>query len=93
MNITVTYKTPVSENIVQIDRRQEIGAGLKILQETGKDMYIGKPDFFRSYTLGRMVSAYCTFEELGIYSGDVLSIEDGSETTAVEKEELNGRDD
>lgn len=76
MNITVTYKTPANENIVQIDRRQEIGAGLHILQETGKDTYLGEPDFFRSYTLGQMVSAYCTFEELSIYSGDVLSVED-----------------
>ena len=93
MNITVTYRTPMGENIVQIDRRQELAAGLRILQETGKDLFFEKPAFFRSYTLGKMVSAYCTFEELGIYSGDVLSIEDGSETKLVEKEGLNGRDD
>ena len=76
MNITVTYKTPEYENIVQIDRRQEIDAGLSVLQETGKTNYSGEPGFFRSYSLRQMVSAYCTFEELDIYSGDILIAED-----------------
>lgn len=93
MNITVTYRTPMGENIVQIDRRQELGAGLRILQETGKDMFFEKPDFFRSYSLGKMVSAYCTFEELGIYSGDVLSVEDDRRIIEAEKEEPNGQHD
>ena len=93
MNITVTYRTPMGENIVQIDRRQELGAGLRILQETGKDMFFEKPDFFHSYSLGKMVSAYCTFEELGIYSGDVLSVEDDYRIIEAEKEESNGQHD
>lgn len=76
MNITVTYRTPDGENIVQIDRRQEIGAGLAILKKTGKTPYLGMPDFFRSYSLRQMVSAYCTFEELNIFSGDILTAED-----------------
>lgn len=77
MNITVTYRTEADQenrdNIVQIDQRQELGAGLLVLQETGKAATSDRPDFFRSDSLGQLVSAYCTFEELGIYSGDVLS--------------------
>lgn len=73
MNITITYKNGEEENIVQIDQRQEVEAGLRILQETGKSSVIGKPDFFRSDNLGNIVSAYCTFEELGVFSGDIIS--------------------
>ena len=74
MNITVTYKTATDqERIVQIDQRQEVCAGLRVLQESGKLPQLIRPDFFRSDSLGKVISAYCTFEELGIYSGDVLS--------------------
>ncbi len=72
MYITVSYKDGFNENIIQIDRRQEIGAGLKILQETGRSKYQGSPDFFLSKQLMKTVSAYCTFEESEIYSGDDL---------------------
>ena len=73
MNITVTYKTAENkESIVQIDRGQELCAGLLVLQETGHVPLGSKPDFFRSGSLGKVVSAHCTFEELGIYSGDIL---------------------
>lgn len=74
MNITVTYKTPTDERIIQIDRRQDILSGLTVLEQTGVLAFDGKPDFFHSKSLGRIVSAYCSFEELGIYSGDVLSV-------------------
>lgn len=75
MNVSVTYRAPDGDFHLQIDPKQEIQAGLRILQATGKTDFKGTPDFFRSIALRRMVSAYCTFEDLGIYSGDILSYE------------------
>ena len=80
MNITVTIKDPCCENIIQIDRLQQIKAGLDILQETGKTAYMGKPTFYKSEALGMIVSAYLSFEDLGIYSGDILSVIEGVKT-------------
>ncbi len=73
MNITVTYKTKNSENIVQIDQKQEVIAGLNILRETGKTKYKKDVDFMRSESLGKVISVHCSFEQLGIFSGDVIS--------------------
>ena len=75
MNITVTYRLTDGDFHVQIDPGQEICSGLFALQETQRTSFKDKPDFFRSFSLRRMVSAYFTFEEAGIYSGDILSYE------------------
>ena len=74
MNITVSIRDDCTENIIQIDQRQELRVGLRILQQTGKTPYSGDPDFFRSEALRQTVSAYFTFQELGIFSGDVLTV-------------------
>ncbi len=74
MHITVTFKDSSSENIIQIDQRQELRVGLRVLQETGKTSYAASPDFFRSEALGKVVSAYRSFEDLGIFSGDILTV-------------------
>ena len=81
MNITVTFRDGSGENIIQIDQRQELWVGLRILQETGKTTYAASPDFFRSEALGKVVSAYLSFEDLGIFSGDIL--------TAIDKQQAS----
>ena len=80
MFITLTIKTlnPPGQADIRIDNQQKISVGLQTLRESARMAQGTAPDFFRSCVRERLVSAYKTFEEEGIFDGDIL--------TAIEQE-------
>jgi len=72
MFITITIETMGYGADIRIDARQKIYEGLKVLRESGKLPLGASPDFFRSCVKESLVSAYKTFEEEGIFDGDIL---------------------
>jgi len=73
MYITLTICFDKNKFDVRIDSRQEIMAVYKTLYESGKVKLLKVPCWYRSDAKECMVSAYRTFEEEGIYSGDILT--------------------
>ncbi len=73
MYITVTITTTEQQYHIQIDNKQRVAAGIEILAATGKTT--AKPvDYYRSKMQKRIVSAYNTFEQEHIQSGDELTL-------------------
>lgn len=72
MYITVTVKIKSIYYDIKIDRRQKIYVALEILKSSGNTSVQFIPAFYKSYQNQRIVSAYNTFEQSKIYSGDVL---------------------
>jgi hypothetical protein len=72
MFITITLKVGTGKADIRIDNRQRIGVALSILRESGKLLSGGTPDFYRSKLGEKLVSAYKTFNEEGIFDGDIL---------------------
>ncbi len=72
MYITITVKIRDEEFDIKIDNRQKIYVLLEILNEgLGLSCKVF-PLFYKSHENKRIVSAYSTFEQSEIYSGDVL---------------------
>lgn len=72
MFITITIKTKQGTADIRIDSEQKIGVGLQILRESGNIPIGESSDFFRSVLNEKLVSAYKTFAEEGIFDGDIL---------------------
>lgn len=70
--ITVTLYFSSGEYHLKIDPRQNITSAFLILREKGMLPQMREPDFYFSTLRRRMVSAYRTFEEQEIYTGDKL---------------------
>jgi|GEM_PF-5543025 len=72
MYITITVKINDAEYNIKIDNRQKIYVLLEILKESGSCVCDIFPTFYKSHQNKDIVSAYNTFEQSEINSGDVL---------------------
>lgn len=72
MYITITIRINNVDYNIKIDNRQKIYMALKILMESGACNITVLPDFYKSVQKKKIISAYNTFEEAGIYTGDIL---------------------
>jgi len=74
MFINITIENEGIRRDIRIDNEQKIKEGLEVLRQSGK-LPMGKaPDYFRSRLNQKPVSAYKTFEEEGVFDGDILSV-------------------
>jgi len=73
MYITVTLQYKDKAFDISLDNRQKLTVGLQTLQDNQKVSYEKEPDFYRSEMQKRVVSAYRTFEDEQIASGDKLT--------------------
>ncbi|MCL1873210.1 MAG: hypothetical protein FWF85_03745 [Clostridiales bacterium] len=72
MFINLTIETLDGRQDIRIDSEQKIGSGLFILRQSGKLPSGPAPDYFHSLLNQNLVSAFKTFQEEGIFDGDVL---------------------
>ena len=73
MFITITVKDGKFSSDIRIDSEQKIIKGIEILRASGKLPVGDSPSYFRSEQNERLVSAYKTFNDEGIYGGDILT--------------------
>ena len=73
MFITITIKLGKNTSDVRIDSDQRITKCMEVLRESGKMSFDEPPAYFRSEQSEKLVSAYKTFNEEGIYDGDTLT--------------------
>jgi len=73
MFINITMEADGNRRDIRIDSEQKIRDGLMVLRQSGKLPMGAFPDYFRSHLNQRAVSAYKTFSEEGVFSGDILS--------------------
>jgi len=57
---------------IRIDSEQKIGAALLVLRQSGKLPPGPTPDYYHSRLNQNLVSAFKTFQEEGIFDGDIL---------------------
>ena len=72
MFITITLKVGMGQADIRIDDQQRIGVALDVLRESGRLLTGEAPNFYRSKLGEKLVSAYKTFHDEGIYDGDIL---------------------
>lgn len=73
MYITVTIVINDKSYDIRVDNRQKIYECIKILKSRIRSINDTDINFFKSYIHNRIVSKYLTFEEAGIFGGDILS--------------------
>lgn len=73
MYITVTIVINDKSYDIRVDNRQKIYECIKILKSRIRSINDTDINFFKSYIYNRTVSKYLTFEEAGIFGGDILS--------------------
>jgi len=73
MYITVTLQYKDKAFDISLDNRQKLTVGLQTLKDNQKVSYEKEPDFYRSEMQKRVVSAYRTFADEQIASGDKLT--------------------
>lgn len=73
MYITVTIVINDKSYDIRVDNRQKICECIKILKSRIRSINDTDINFFKSYIHNRTVSKYLTFEEAGIFGGDILS--------------------
>ncbi len=73
MYITVTIVINDKSYDIRVDNRQKIYECIKILKSRIRSINDTDINFFKSYIHNRTVSKYLTFEEAGIFGGDILS--------------------
>lgn len=73
MYITITIVINDKSYDIRVDNRQKIYECIKILKSRIRSIDDTDINFFKSYIQNRTVSKYFTFEEAGIFGGDILS--------------------
>ncbi len=73
MYITISIIINDKNYDIRVDNRQRIYECIKILKSRIRSIDDTDIHFFKSYINNRAVSKYLTFEEAGIFSGDILS--------------------
>lgn len=72
MYVTITMKLGNQAFDIKVDNQQIIGKAEEILRSSGK--YSGKStEFYRSLLQSKVISAYLSFADAGIGSGDILT--------------------
>lgn len=72
MYITITLKINNCKFDIKIDNRQKVFAVLEILKQRRLVLLDTFPFFYKSYQKEKIISAYSTFEESEIHSGDII---------------------
>lgn len=70
ITVTLQYQNKVFD--ISLDNRQRLHVGLQTLRDNQKVIYEEEPAFYCSEMQRRVVSAYRTYEEEQIASGDKL---------------------
>ncbi len=73
MYITVTIVINDKSYDIRVDNRQKIYECIKILKSRIRSIDDTDIYFLKSYIHNQTVSKYLTFEEAGIFGGDILS--------------------
>ena len=73
MNIIITIKCESGIGDFEFNEQLQIEEALRIINES-TDMNLISTDFVYSNRKKRMVSIYQTFENAGIYSGDMMEV-------------------
>lgn len=75
MYITITLKINEKDYDLKVDKRQTIIEFLKIINESlNLNININEINFVKSITHKKQISTYFTFEESGIFTGDILEV-------------------
>lgn len=76
MQITLTFIKEDNEINLMVDNKQKIYDTIKILQEKREfqNLDIENVTYVKSVRQNRRLSICCSYEEAGIYSGDVVEI-------------------
>lgn len=76
MQIMVTFIGKESKIDLLIDNRQKIIDTMKTVEEAGWLFTDGEDEnyYVKSLRKSRRISAFCSYEEAGIYSGDILKV-------------------
>ena len=72
MYITITLRIKDYDYTIKIDCRQKIYIALETLKKSGQCLLDIFPVFYKSLQMQKVVSAYCTFQEANIYTGDIM---------------------
>ncbi len=72
MYITITLRIKNCDYTIQIDRRQKIYIALETLKKSGQCFLEVFPVYYKSLQMQKIVSAYYTFQEANIYTGDIM---------------------
>jgi len=73
MFIDITIEVKGIRQDIKIDSEQKIKEALQVLCQSGKMSATAAPDFYRSMLNQRLVSAYKTFADEGVFDGDILT--------------------
>lgn len=76
MQITVTFSNGKESINLLIDNRQKIRDTLNTIDEISvfPDFRIETVCYVKSLRMNRRLSVFCSYEEAGIYSGDIVEI-------------------
>ncbi|MGV2804238.1 hypothetical protein GNF85_11240 [Clostridium perfringens] len=75
MYITITLKINEKDYDLKVDKRQTIIEFLKIINESlNLNININEINFVKSITYKKQISTYFTFEESGVFTGDILEV-------------------
>ena len=72
MFINLTIETIDGRYDIRIDSEQKVGSGLFVLRQSGRLPPGPIPYYYHSCLNQNLVSAFRTFQEEGIYDGDIL---------------------
>lgn len=72
MYITITLKIQDYDYTIKIDCRQKIYIALETLKKSGQCILDIFPVCYKSLQMQKIVSAYCTFQEANIHTGDII---------------------
>lgn len=78
MQIRITFLGTKNKIDLLVDKRQRVMNTLTILEESGEiipDGDICKLRYVKSIRMNKQIPVYCSYEEAGIYSGDILKID------------------
>ena len=71
--INITIEIGGARRDIRIDSEQIIKEGLIVLRQSGKLPMGTTPDYYHSRLNQKPVSAYKTFDEEGVFEGDILT--------------------
>lgn len=78
MQIRITFLGTQNRIDLLVDKRQKVMNTIDILDESGEiitDGDICRIRYVKSIRLNQQIPVYCSYEEAGIYSGDILKID------------------
>lgn len=78
MQIKITFVWMQNRIDLLVDKRQKVMDTINILNESGEiisDRGVCEVRYVKSIRMNKQIPVYCSYEEAGVYSGDVLQID------------------